>query len=201
VAPVANNDTASPILEDVATPTNIPVLANDTDSNLNPATVSITSPATLGTATAQANGTINYLPSPNSDGSDNFTYQVCDTGGLCDTATVTISVTAVNDQPTFTSGPDIIVNAADPPYTQVNWATGITAGPANEVGQTCAFTVTSSDPSLFAVQPSLSPTGTLTFTLSGTTGVATITIQLIDDGGTAGGGSDTSTQTFTVTVN
>ncbi|MFJ5693942.1 Ig-like domain-containing protein, partial [Arthrobacter sp. NPDC093125] len=31
-------------------------------------------------------------------GTDSFTYEVCDTTGACDSATVTVTVTAVNDE-------------------------------------------------------------------------------------------------------
>ena len=188
-APAAVNDTASPMLED-AGPTNIDVLANDADSNLDPTTVAIVTPPTKGTATPQPDGTIDYQPSADADGADSFTYRVCDTSALCATATVTITITPVNDQPAFTAGSNITINAADPAFSQAGWATGITAGPANETGQTVAFTITAMDPTLFSVQPTLSPTGTLTFSPSGTAGTTTISIQLTDDGGTINGGND-----------
>ena len=199
-APIATNDTAPAILEDAGT-TNIDVLANDTDTNLDPTSLTITTPPTKGTATPLPDGTINYQPNPNANGADSFTYRICDTGGLCATATVTVTITPVNDQPTFTAGPDITINATDPPYTQTGWATGITPGPANETSQTLTFTVTADDPTLFSVQPAISPTGTLTFTPSGTPGTTTITIQLTDNGGTANGGNNTATpQTAHITL-
>ncbi|MEP7203070.1 MAG: Ig-like domain-containing protein [Ilumatobacteraceae bacterium] len=200
-APVANNDTAPATIEDAGTPTNIDVLANDTDDNLDVSSVSIASAPSKGTATPQSDGTINYQPGPNNNGIDTFTYRICDTGGLCSTATVTINIVPVNDQPTFTIGPNLTVSSTDPPFNQPSWATGIAAGPANESAQSLAFTVTASDPSLFAVQPALNAAGTLTFTLSGSTGTTTITIQLIDNGGTVNGGNDTTPpRTATITV-
>src|SRR4029079_16960293 len=53
---------------------------------------------------------------------------------------------------------------------------------------------------LFSVQPTVSPTGVLTFTTNpATNGTATITLHLHDDGGTGNGGVDASaTQTFTI---
>ena len=96
VAPVANDDTPASILEDGAS-TTINVLGNDVDTNLDPATVAITLSPTKGTATANVNGTVSYTPNLNANGADQFTYQVCDTSGLCDTATVSVSITAVND--------------------------------------------------------------------------------------------------------
>ena len=80
----------------------------------------------------------------------------------------------------------------------------ITPGPPNEAGQTVGFAVSNSDPALFALggQPAVTAGGTLTFTPApGTHGVATITVRAVDDGGTAGGGIDTSApQAVTITV-
>ena len=68
--------------------------------------------------------------------------------------------------------------------------------------QTVAFLVSNNNNSLFSVQPSISPDGTLTYTpASNAHGSATVTVRLQDNGGTAGGGVDTSAlQTFTITV-
>ncbi|HYG02798.1 MAG TPA: Ig-like domain-containing protein, partial [Chryseosolibacter sp.] len=83
-----------------------------------------------------------------------------------------------------------------------NWATLISAGPANESGQTVSFNVSNDNNSLFTVQPSISATGTLTYTIANSvTGSATVTVSISDDGGTANGGVDISgTQTFTINV-
>src|SRR5262249_23451735 len=87
--------------------------------------------------------------------------------------------------------------------TVANWATAISAGPADESAQTVNFIVTNTNSALFAAQPAISATGTLTYTpASGATGAATVTVQLHDTGGVANGGVDTSAaQTFTITVN
>jgi uncharacterized repeat protein (TIGR01451 family)/gliding motility-associated-like protein len=60
-----------------------------------------------GTVVVNANGTFTYTPDPNYNGTDSFTYQVCDNGvpSLCATATVTITVTAVNDPPVASALP------------------------------------------------------------------------------------------------
>jgi hypothetical protein len=65
------------------------------------------------------------------------------------------------------------------------------------------FIVSNDNTDLFSVQPAVSPTGTLTYTLApNTTGTATVSVQIHDDGGTANGGDDTSAvQTFTIDVN
>jgi hypothetical protein len=54
---------------------------------------------------------------------------------------------------------------------------------------------------LFSAGPAVAADGTLSFTPSGLTGTATVTIHLRDDGGTGNGGVDTSAdQVFTITI-
>ena len=99
-APVANNDNAT-TAEDA--PVNINVLQNDTDlEGLNPSSVTITVQPANGTVTVNPiTGVLTFNPAPNFFGTTTFTYQVCDYGFpvLCDDATVTITVTPVNDAP------------------------------------------------------------------------------------------------------
>ena len=78
--------------------------------------------------------------------------------------TFTITVTAVNDVPSFTKGPDQTVNEDAGPQTVSNWATNISAGPADEAGQTLTFLVTTNNDALFSVLPAVSATGALTYT-------------------------------------
>ena len=64
-------------------------------------------PPTNGTATVNDSGTpndptddtVDYTPDPNYNGPDGFTYEICDSNGDCDTATVSITVNSVNDAP------------------------------------------------------------------------------------------------------
>jgi VCBS repeat-containing protein len=95
-APVANDDEAS-VSEDSSV--TVPVLGNDYDPDGDPLSVSIVSGPTHGWATVNPDGTITYTPNPDFCGTDSFTYQACDPAGACDTATVTIHVTCVNDAP------------------------------------------------------------------------------------------------------
>ncbi|MEL6982885.1 MAG: Ig-like domain-containing protein, partial [Actinomycetota bacterium] len=198
-APTANDDTDT-VNEDAAT-TNLDVLANDVDDDLDTTSVSITVPAGSGTATALGDGTIDYTPDPDTSGLDTFTYEVCDLGGLCDTATVSVTVNPVNDQPSFTGGLASITGGMGP-NTMPAWATAIDPGAADEAGQVLTFVVvTNTNPGMFSAGPTIDVgTGDMTFTVTGT-GTANITIELQDDGGTANGGSDTSgTFSFAITV-
>ncbi len=69
-------------------------------------------------------------------------------------------------------------------------------------GRPSAFIVTNNNNSLFAVQPQLSGSGTLTFTpATNGNGQATVTVVAQDNGGTANGGIDTSgPQTFIISI-
>ncbi|WP_254512040.1 beta strand repeat-containing protein [Anatilimnocola floriformis] len=148
-------------------------------------------------------GVLNYTPALNANGTATVTVTATDSGGATSSQTFTITVTAVNDAPTFTVGPNQTVAYNSPAQTVANWATNITTGASNEVGQALTFTVTdNSNTALFSVQPTISAAGTLQYTpAANTSGTATITVRLSDNGGTANGGSDTSaTQTFTITV-
>jgi hypothetical protein len=119
------------------------------------------------------------------------------------TDTFVLTVNAVNDAPSFTKGSDQTVNENSGGQTVNNWASNIAVGPANEAGQTVNFVIVSnSNASLFAVAPAVSPAGTLSYTpATGASGTTLITIALMDNGGTANGGSDTSAaQSFNITV-
>jgi hypothetical protein len=72
------------------TPQTINVLAND--SYVGDVVVSLQTGPSNGLVGPWANGTITYYPDKGFFGTDSFTYQICDTGGQCDTATVTITV-------------------------------------------------------------------------------------------------------------
>jgi PKD repeat protein len=77
-------------------------------------------------------------------------------------------------------------------------------GPANESSQSfLPISVTNDNNALFSVQPAIDlGTGTLTYTAGpNKNGSATVTVTVKDNGGTANGGVDATTKTFTITVN
>lgn len=140
------------------------------------------------------------------NGSDSFAWNGSD--GLAyaaAAAAVSLTVTPVNDPPSFTAGSNEAVDEDGGPQTVSGWATDISAGPSNESGQTLTFQVTGNDnPSLFAAGPAVDPgTGALTYTpAANASGSATIAVKLHDAGGTANNGQDASDeQEFTITVN
>ena len=156
-----------------------------------------------------ATGTLTFTPAANANGTATVTVQLHDNGGTVgggiDTSTArtfTITVTPVNDAPAFAKGGDQVAANSAGTQTVPGWATAISAGPTDEASQLLNFIVSNSNVALFSMQPSVSAAGTLTFTpATGISGVATVTVQLHDNGGTVNGGADTSAaQTFTISV-
>jgi VCBS repeat-containing protein len=99
-APVANNDNYT-IAEDgtLTVPLATGVLTNDTDANGNALTAAVVATTTNGTLTLNADGSFTYVPNPNFNGTDTFTYKANDGQTDSPNATVTITVSAVNDTP------------------------------------------------------------------------------------------------------
>jgi VCBS repeat-containing protein len=104
-APVANDDTASTNEDSAGVSGN--VLANDTDVDGEPLTVAApgTYVGTYGTLTIAADGSYTYTPGAGAQGldvgetaQDVFTYAATD-GTASDTATLTVTVTGLNDAP------------------------------------------------------------------------------------------------------
>jgi len=206
--PVAVNDAAT-VNEDAAA-TAVTVLTNDTDVDAGPKNIaSLTQPANgtvVGTGPAGAFTGLTYQPNANycnnPPGStlDTFTYTL--NGGS--TATVSMTVTCINDAPTFTKGPDQNISEDAGGQTVVGWATGIgPGGGADEAGQTLTFVITNNTNSaLFSAGPSVAANGTLTYTTAANAfGTATITLKITDNGPTGGSNvNESATQSFIINV-
>ena len=151
-----------------------------------------------------ATGAYTYTPALNFNGVDTFTVSVTDGKSATPTsATVAITVTAVNDAPSFTAGADVTSNEGAGPQT-VAWATAISAGPADEVAQSLNFLVSNTNAALFSAPPAIAANGTLSYTTAAhANGTATVTAQLHDNGGAVNVGDvDTSAaQAFTIRIN
>ncbi|TND05272.1 MAG: hypothetical protein FD118_676, partial [Rhodocyclaceae bacterium] len=106
VTPVADI-AADTVTTNEDTLVNINVNANDSFENAGHAITAINGTAIAvggsvavahGSVTLKADGTLDYTPTANYNGADSFTYTVT-SGGLTETATASITVTAVNDAP------------------------------------------------------------------------------------------------------
>jgi large repetitive protein len=204
-APVAVGDSYN-TNEDTVLNVAVPgVLANDSDVDSANLTAVLVSSTSHGSVTLNANGSFSYNPANNYNGSDSFTYKANDGTDSSNVVTVSITVNSVNDAPSFTKGANQTVNEDSGPHSVTGWATNISAGPADENGQTLNFLVSNDNNSLFTTggQPAVSTNGTLTYTLAANAnGSATVSVKLHDNGATANDGDDTSaTQTFTITIN
>jgi Ca2+-binding RTX toxin-like protein len=76
--------------------------------------------ATLGTVNMNPDGTYTYTPNANANGSDSFEYTVTDPSGAVSTATVSITINAVDDAP--------VAQDATRTATEANDASGVIAG-------------------------------------------------------------------------
>ncbi len=166
------------------TPITVPILANDSDPNGDPLTVShITQPAN-GIAILNPDGTVTYTPNPGFSGVETFTYTVCDHNGNCDMASVTITVE--NAPPNAEDD-----STATPPNTPVSIPVLTNDSDPNGDMLTVERIVT---------QPlngtvSITPEGTVIYTPNGNfTGTDTFVYEISD----GKGGTDTATVTVKI---
>ncbi|MFO0796199.1 MAG: tandem-95 repeat protein [Gemmataceae bacterium] len=190
------------------------VLANDTDPNDASLTLTADTPAialpTKGTLVLRSDGTFDYTPNLNATGTDTFQYRVRDPFGGTATATVTLTITPVNDPPTYTVAvPNITVLEDSGTTSGVTVLRDILPGPAGETEAINPIVVTASPSNLFSVQPSIlrvtlpggELTGVLTFTPAPNQfGTATITVTVSDAGPGAAPNVNATTQQFTISI-
>ena len=192
-APVAVNDSTTANLN---TARIISVLANDTDVDnaLAPATATITSPATSGTAVANVDGTITYTPNNGFTGSDSFTYTVQDVAGATsNAANVSVSITNTNVAPVANGdsarlnrngGPitiNVVANDTDADGTINAASVAIVTDVTVQQGAT-----TNNNNGTVSFTPALDFSGTATFTYTvqdsfstpATSNIATVTITV-----------------------
>ncbi len=180
--PVANDDTATTDEDNAVV---IEVLANDTDSDGGTLSIESTTAAANGTVVVNADGTITYTPNADFNGEDTFSYTLSDLQGGTDTATVTVTVNAVNDPP---------VANDDTATTDEDTAAVIEvlANDTDSDGGTLSITSTTIPPNGTVV---VNPDGTITYTPNADfNGEDTFSYTLSD----LQGGTDTATVTVTV---
>ncbi|MGE4070333.1 MAG: beta strand repeat-containing protein [Lysobacterales bacterium] len=171
----------------------------------------VTNPALFAAApSVSPDGTLSYTPATDANGASAFLVQVRDDGGTANGGSDTsapqvfvVIVDEVNDAPSFSASNPAATPQNSGPVTLPAWAS-FTPGPANESSQQVDSWLVSSisNPGLFSAPPSIAANGTLSYTPApGATGTSTFTVRVRDNGGTVGGGIDTSSpQQFTITV-
>ncbi|HKO56846.1 MAG TPA: Ig-like domain-containing protein, partial [Thermoanaerobaculia bacterium] len=168
------------------------VLGNDTDPEGSGLSASVVTNVQHGVLNLNANGGFAYNPTPNYNTTDGFVYAASD-GTASTNGNVTINITPVNDAPSFNNVGDVTVSE-DAGAQSIAWASNISAGPADEIGQTLSFVITNvTNSGIFLAQPIIAPDGTLTFqAAANANGSAVVTVHLHDTGGVANGGVDNS---------
>src|SRR5215218_5799936 len=216
--PVATDDTKTMSEDGGPLSVDFGALASDVETSDANLTYNITTPDPAKGSLGGTGSTHIFTPAADFNGTVDIGYTVADRSDPdnCSAAnppctaaktsaqkSVTVTVDAVNDAPSFQKGSDQTVNEDAGTQTVDGWATAITAGP-NESGQTVDFQLTNDNNNLFAPggHPFVASNGTLTYTLAADeNGSATVKIKAKDSGGTANGGQDESAeQTFTIAV-
>src|SRR6266850_1801292 len=219
-APVAVDDSVS---TDEDTSLIINALANDRDVD-DPLHVSVFTQGAHGSVVQNTDGTFTYNPNANFHGTDSFQYTLSD-GQLSDTATVSITVNPVNDNPV----------AADDLYTVVedgslsNPQPGILANDTDVDGDTLSvsdvlftqpfhgfavvtlnsgvfsYTSNTNNPAIEALKPGQFLDDSFTYTVSdghGGTDTATVTLRVtgVNDAPIAADDSATTDEDVAVTI-
>lgn len=133
VAPTGAVD-AYTTMEDVALTIDVQngVLANDNDLDGDALTLSLVGDAANGTLILNADGSFDYSPDANFHGTDSFTYNVGDGTGSAGPVTVTINITAANDEPDAVF--DYYTVNEDAALSITNPATGLLANDSDADG-------------------------------------------------------------------
>ncbi len=114
--PTAVTDTAT---TPSGTAVDVSVLANDSDPENDPLTVTAVTPPLHGTAAIAPAGKVTYMPAAGYIGADQFTYTVSDGRGGAATATVIMTVTQAANQPPVCTAATANVLSIWPPNHQM----------------------------------------------------------------------------------
>jgi uncharacterized phosphosugar-binding protein len=180
-APIAQKDSAT-ILED--NPVTLNLLANDSDIEGSPLTLTGVSDPAKGTYVNNGDGSITYNPFSNQNGLESFTYTVSD-GELTSTGTVSIQITAVNDPPQFSTSialpwtlyedtpKSFPITITDPETASDNLVAKITSSDQTLVPDTSIELTGSGQNKYLKLSPLLNKFGTLDLTIEVSDGVNT----------------------------
>ena len=178
-APVANNDAYGVAEGGTLSVTAPGVLGNDTDVDSPTLTaVLVSSPIHAASFALNADGSFTYVHDGSETTTDTFTYKANDGSLDSNVATVTITITAVNDAPVITAGGTLNYTENDPASVVDNTITVSDADSANLVGATVQITsnyANGQDVLSFATIGAISgsfSSATGTLTLTGTDTVA-----------------------------
>jgi VCBS repeat-containing protein len=189
------------------------VLDGDADLDGDPLTAVLVDDVQHGSLALNANGSFTYTPAANYVGSDSFTYRATDGTVPSNLATVSLTITAVNDPPV--ADDDAYSTSEDTPLT-IPAATGVLDGDTDAEGAALTAvlvdtvqhgTLTLNADGSFTYTPTANYNGTDTFTYrasdgSATSNLATVTLAIdpVNDAPTATPDSYTVAEDGTLTV-
>ena len=177
-APEAVDDSAT-VAEDGTV--RISVLANDRDAEGDALTLQTLGTALHGSVVLNNDGTVQYTPAADFNGSDSFTYRASDASGPSNLATVRITVTPVNDAPTITTPQPVTLDEGQVLQLQLQ---------AQDVdGDAIGYTVSGG---AGTVQASIDANGLLT--LTGLDGAAASTLTITANDAQASASTDLTVQ-------
>ncbi len=186
-APIANGDTAT---TDEDTPIDINVLGNDTEPDGDTLNVNAVTQGAHGTVSINPNKTVHYAPAQDYFGTDSFTYTIDDGHGANSTATVNVTINAVNDAPVFT----INLLSQSVQYSDPITPVTVSVSDVDDATADLTLQVLSAIPAGLTV----TPTGVGSLTISGNplvvAGIYTIDLKVTDPHNAS------STATITITV-
>jgi Ca2+-binding RTX toxin-like protein len=206
--PTANDDAD---VTDEDTPVTVDLIDNDTDEEGDPLTVTgATVPADQGTLVDNGDGTVTFTPADNFNGTATISYSITDGNGGTDSATHTIEVAPVNDDPvavddletTDEDTPvtiDLIGNDTDVDGDSLTIGTVTVPADQGEVVDNGDGTVT------FTPADNFNGPATITYTVvdgqgGEDTGEAVVSVGAVNDGPVANDDSDTTDEDTPVTV-
>jgi VCBS repeat-containing protein len=188
------------------------VLGNDTDPDGDSLSAALVSGPAHGSLNLNANGGFSYTPDADFNGTDTFTYQASDGTAQSNPATVTMTVTPVNDPPAATD--DAYSTAEDTPRTVP--APGVLANDTDLDSSTLTAavvtgpghgTLTLNADGSFTYTPAANFNGTDTFTYRASDGTAqsspatvTITVTASSDAPVAADDAYTTAEDTPLTV-
>jgi large repetitive protein len=208
-APVAAGDSFT-TNEDTALTVTLPgVLGNDTDIDSATLTAALVTGPVNGTLTLNTDGSFTYTPNANFFGSDSFTYTVSDGQLVSGTATVSLTVNAVNDDPdavndSVTTNEDVAViipvraNDTDVEGDSLT-VTGVTQGANGTVADNGDGTLT------YTPNANFFGSDSFTYTVSdgqggSDTATVSVTVNPVNDAPVAAGDSFTTNEDTALTV-
>ena len=188
-APAAVNDAVTTPEDTALTIVPATLLGNDTDVDGNALTITSAQDAVNGTVVLSG-GNVVFTPNANYNGPASFSYTVSDGNGGISTATVNITVAAVNDNPVANA--DAVNTTINVPIANIN----VLGNDTDVDGNTLSVTSATVNPAQGSA--TVNANGTINFTPAlNFSGLASVTVTI----GDGNGGTATSTLTITVGAN